>query len=405
MARRRRNYDIIIVGGGMCGAAMALELQALGLNIAMIECQPPQARPGLPERVIALSHGSRCHLDALGVWPDIRAQRAAPIRQVFVCEVDNRGMVQLHHRQAHVDALGYVVENAHILSAMRAHLKENVDTYCPASVQEIGLADDVMHVHIRDAGGEKHLKCALLVGADGTNSQIRRMAGIGTLGWDHNRFGIVASVTPAKPHAYIAYECFRTSGPLALLPLDEERFSIVWTQTPEEAARCLVMPDTVFLRSLNRAMGERLRAKCGGIVKTGPRACFPFELRQATARTAARLALIGNAVHTLHPVAGQGLNLGLRDVRALGGAVRAAVEGGRDVGGRIVLETYADARCMDNAAVVAFTEGLNAVFNNDLAPVRFVRGWGLQVMQRLPIARNWLMRHAAGLSQMQGQGT
>jgi len=404
MAGRRRNYDVIIVGGGMCGIAMALELQELGLNIAVIEHQPLQAEPGLPERVIALSYGSRCHLDALGVWPDIRESGATPIRQVYVCEAGNRGVVQLHHRQARIDALGYVVENAHVLSGMSAHLKKHVDVYCPARVREIDLADDAAHVCIRDKGGEKRLKCALLIGADGTNSQIRRMAGIGTLGWDHNRFGIVASVTPETAHAGIAYECFRPGGPLALLPLDERRFSIVWTQTPEEAARSLAMPDTAFLSSLNRALGDALRTRLGSICETGPRACFPFELRQAVWRTATRLALIGNAAHTLHPVAGQGLNLGLRDVRALAVAVQEAVQSGRDVGGRIVLEAYADARCMDNAAVVAFTEGLNAVFNNTLAPVRFARGWGLEVMQRLPVAGNWLMRQAAGLSQMQEQG-
>jgi len=401
MAGRRRNYDIIVVGGGMCGASLALEMHALGLKVAIIEMQLPQADPGKPERVIALSYGSRCHFDGMGVWHDIEAQGIAPIRQISVSEAENRGSVLFHHEQANIAELGYVVENANVLKALYTRLAGEVDIYCPASVKSIRLEEAAAHIIVRDSKSEKHLKCALLVAADGTNSQTRSMAGIGTVGWDHNRFGIVASTTPEKSHDNTAFECFRSSGPLALLPLDEKRFSIVWTLKPEEASRTLSMPDSMFLRSLSRAIGGDLRTRLGDMVETGPRACFPFELRQARQRTARRLALIGNAVHTLHPVAGQGLNLGLRDVRALSEAVAAAVRSKRDVGGYIVLEAYENARVIDNASVIGFTEGLNAVFNNKLAPVRFARGWGLEGMQRLPSLKNWLLRHAAGLSQMQ----
>ncbi len=390
----------MIVGGGMCGGALALEMQALGLKVALIEMQPPHTGPSQPERVIALSYGSRCHFDALGVWQDIKALGVAPIKQISVNEADNRGCVQLHHQQANIDALGYVVENAHVLKSLYKHLEGKVDMYCPASVRSMSLEDDAAHIIVRDSKREKRLKGSLVVAADGTNSQIRNMAGIGAFGWDHNRFGIVASVTPEKSHDHTAFECFRSSGPLALLPLDEKRFSIVWTLKPEEASRTLSMPDVMFLRRLSRAIGADLRGRLGDMVETGPRACFPFELRQARRRTAKRLALIGNAAHTLHPVAGQGLNLGMRDVRTLADAVGAAVRGRRDVGAMIVLEAYEGGRMADNASVIGFTEGLNALFNNELAPVRFARGWGLEGLQQLPSAKDWLLRHAAGLSQM-----
>jgi len=398
---KSKHYDIIIIGGGMCGGALALEMHALGLKAAIIEMQPPHTGATQPERVIALSYGSRCHFDSLGVWKDIDALGVAPIKQISVNEADNRGCVQLHHSEANIDALGYVVQNAHVLKGVYAHLEGKVDMYCPASVQSISLEDDAAHVCIRDAKGEKSLQGSLLVAADGTNSQIRSMAGIGTFGWDHNRFGIVASVRPEKPHEFTAFECFRSSGPLALLPLDEKRFSIVWTLKPEEASRTLSMPDIMFLRRLSRAIGADLRGRLGDMVETGSRACFPFELRQAKSRTAKRLALIGNAAHTLHPVAGQGLNLGMRDVRTLADAVGSAVRGKRDVGAMIVLEAYEGGRRADNASVIGFTEGLNAVFNNELAPVKFARGWGLEGLQQLPNVKDWLLRHAAGLSQMQ----
>jgi len=396
----QRHFDVVIVGGGLAGAALAITASRLGLGVALIEAQSTESFAcSLPERVIALSYGSRRHLHDLGVWEDIARQGAAPICKVHACEPGNRGEVGMHRGEADVEALGYVVQNAHVLSALYKAMPEGVRIFAPAQLQSLDVNDEHARVVIRLADGEITLHAALLVGADGTMSRVRKLSGIGSRGWDHNRFGLVASVTPKIPHHDVAHECFRAEGPLAFLPLDAGRYSIVWTLTPREAARIGELDDAAFLRWLEIAAGEEMRTHLGGFVEVGPRALFPFEYRVAESFTAQRVALIGNAAHTMHPVAGQGLNLGLRDVGSLHTALQRAVSGQRDIGAPVVLEEYAQQRSLDTTAVSVFTEGLNALFCNDLLPVKLARGMGMSGMDKLPALRRWLLRHAAGLAQ------
>jgi len=394
------SYDLIIVGGGLAGAALAMTASRQGLAVALIEAHGIDTFPNTqPERVIALSHGSHSHLEQLGVWQDIAKAGVGPIRKVHICEPGNRGEVGMHHGEANVEALGYVVQNEHILKALYKAMPKEVDVLAPARLQSLAVEADAVHAGIRQQDGERSLYARLLVGADGTMSRVRKLCGIGSRGWDHNRFGLVASVTPNVAHHDVAHECFCPAGPLAFLPLDADRYSLVWTLSPREASRIMTLDDADFMHELELAAGQEMQAHLGGFSEAGPRALFPFEYRVAEHFTSPRVALIGNAAHTMHPVAGQGLNLGLRDVTDLSEALRRAVAGGRDIGAPVVLEEYAQRRCLDTASVSAFTEGLNAVFCANLLPAKLARGLGMAGLDRLPALRKWLLKRAAGMAQ------
>jgi len=393
-------YDIVIAGGGVAGYAMALALKDTGLKVAVIEASPHANRNdsvSLPERVVALSSGSSRLLERLGIWSQIMDHVAA-IEKIYVSEPGQGGMVYMDRDQSGRDALGYVLELPLLVQTLFEQVCQQADVYCPALVT--GMVQDEGRVRVRYKGKEREqeIQAALVIGADGTYSQIRNMAGISSLGWDHNRFGLVASVRPQQPHAGAAFECFRDSGPLALLPLDDERCTIVWVLGPEAACRQMDMDDDRFLASLNRAIGSVAGNHLGRILETGPRACFPLQLRLAKRLTGQRLALIGNAAHTLHPVAGQGLNLGLRDVDILADILSRATKAGRDAGQRIVLAEYCDRRRLDHVALAGFTEGLNALFGNQCPPLRLLRGLGLSGLQKISPARDWLLRQAAGIA-------
>jgi len=394
-----QTYDIVIVGGGVAGNAMALSLKDAGLRVAVIEATPPAGihSDSDPERTVALSYGSSCYLDRLGVWSKVRGG-AARIEKVYISEPGHRGVVCMDRRQSGTEALGYVLELPLLVHILCGQVSQHTDVFCPARVTGMRQNPNRVHLRFRHEQKEQEISASLVIGADGTHSRIRGWAGIPSLGWDHNRFGLVASVRPQRPHAGAAFECFRAPGPLAFLPLDDKRCTIVWTLGPEGASRHMDMDDERFLASLSRAAGSVARTHLGRMLETGPRACFPLEFRQAGRFTSGRAALIGNAAHTIHPVAGQGLNLGLRDVETMADVLHRAVKAGRDAGEGIVLEEYADRRRLDTVAVSAFTEGLNAVFGNQCSPLRLLRGLGLDGLQRVPTARGWLMRRVSGLA-------
>jgi len=398
---KARKYDLVIAGGGLAGAALAIAVSRRGLSVALVEAHAVDAfASGEPERVIALSFGSRAYMERLGVWNAIEALGATPIRRVRIAEPGNRGEVRMHHAESGVDALGYVVRNAHVLRALYAVMPDNIRVIAPARVRSLGYGDDLVRISALRDGKAVRLSGRLLVGADGTNSQIRRLCGITSIGWEHNRFGLVASVHTEMARRNAAYECFRASGPLAFLPMEDHCCSIVWTLKPREASRIMAMDDVAFLRELQAAAGKEIRNRLGRFSSASARACFPFEFRMAACLTAPRMALIGNAAHTVHPVAGQGLNLGLRDVAALDDILGRTIACKRDIGAPIVLEEYRQRRRPDNLAVAAFTEGLNTIFSNEFLPMKLARGAGLLAMQQISPVRSWLMHRAAGLARM-----
>jgi len=404
------DFDVVIVGGGAVGATLALELDQLGYRVAVIELRAPSFASTDPERVIALNYGSRCHLDSLGVWTDVMAGGVGDIRHIVVTEPGNRGRVDLDaadaaHARPDMRELGYVVEMGKLLEPIYQCLQaSSVELIAPASVVSFDVQAQQVSIQLRRGDQLSGITSALLVGADGTHSQIRRLAGIGVLGWDYNRFGLVASVASANGHGNTAHECFRSAGPLAFLPLADERFSIVWAATPGEATQLLAMDDEQFIAALEHAAGEATINQIGAITSTSRRASFPLELTIANTFARPRLALVGNAAHTVHPVGGQGMNLGLRDVVALVEVLDGALAH-RDPGQSIIMQAYAEKRRADVMAVAGFTESMVHVFGSSVPGVKWLRGMGLETLPRVKALSDLLLQQASGLGQMQDQQT
>ncbi|MBN4082403.1 FAD-dependent monooxygenase [Mariprofundus ferrooxydans] len=399
MNQQQKDFDIVIVGGGVIGGVLALQLAQQGHRVAIIEALLHGMGKTDPERVVALSHGSRCYLEELGLWQDIAVAGAGMIRHIEVREPNNRGLVQMDAAEAGVDALGYVVEIADVVRPVYAALEGKVTWFRPARVVSFQHEHDGVSISLSHDGEVQNITASLLVAADGTNSQIRRMAGIGTHGWDHNRFGLVASVRCERTHAETAYECFRSSGPLAFLPLSDDRFSIVWALAPQEAVRMMDLSDKMFLKRLQHAADESVLPRSGRFESLGKRACFPLELRIAKEYARSRIALVGNAAHTVHPVAGQGMNLGLRDVIDLLAVLDSSLAK-KDAGNPLLLSAYAEKRRTDVLSVGGFTESMLASFTNDSDWIRLLRGQVLGLMQTCKPLKDELLQHAAGLTHL-----
>lgn len=401
-------FDVVIAGGGAIGATLALELSHLNFSVALVERTQLSFASTSPERVIALNHGSRMHLERLGIWQRIDPARLGQIRHIAVTEPGNRGRVDMDVNDApELSDLGYVVEMGVLLAPMYEMLDEaGIALISPAAVAGFTNDDDAVRIRVAGADGEQEIDARLLVAADGTHSPLRRMAGIETFGWDYNRFGIVASLTCERSHGEVAHECFRSSGPLAFLPLGDAssdgRYSIVWAVSPGEAAHILELDDEAFMQAVARSAGSTVMDHLGAIRATSPRASFPFELTIAKAYSAPRLALVGNAAHTIHPVAGQGMNLGLRDVATLA-AVLDSELGRNDPGQTIMMQAYAEQRRLDIAAVAGFTESMVHLFGSSVPGVKWLRGIGLEKLGLARSLQDLLLRQASGLGQMEGR--
>lgn len=399
------DFDIIIIGGGAVGLAAALELDALHYRVAVIERFEPRFSPSNPERIIALNYGSRCHLERLNCWPGVKANGVGDIRHIVVTEPGNRGRVDLdavdaQYEMPHMQELGYVVEMGALLQPMYEKLEQSsVTLFSSAKVDAMNVSDHRVDVAISIGDESKNLTASLLVGADGTNSQIRRMAGIELYGWDYNRFAIVASVSCENGHNDTAYECFRNSGPLAFLPMADDRFSIVWAAKPGEATQLLSMSDESFMVALQRAAGPVTIDRIGAITGTSKRASYPLELSVAKQFSQPRIALIGNAAHTVHPVAGQGMNLGLRDVISLVEMLDGELAR-TDPGQSIMMQGYGEKRRADVMAVAGFTESMVHGFGSTAPGAKWLRGLALDKLPAAPTLQGILLKQASGIGQM-----
>lgn len=402
------DFDVVIVGGGAVGATLALALARLEYRVAIIERFTPTFSSSNPERVVALNYGSRYFLERLGIWPGVAEQGTGDIRHIVVSEPGNTGRVDLdvsdaRNEAAEMQELGYVVEMGLLLKPMYDLLEaSSVHLFSETRLQQFNVSADGVAIELQSGEQTTHVKAALLVGADGTHSQIRRMAGIELFGWDYNRFGLVASVTCEHGHQHTAHECFRKSGPLAFLPLADGRYSIVWAASPAEAAQLLSMSDKTFISALQRAAGSMTIEQIGTITATSKRASYPLELSVAKQFTASRIALLGNAAHTIHPVAGQGMNLGFRDVEALVEILDGELAH-NDPGQSIILQGYADKRRADVMAVAGFTESMSHIFGSEVPGVKWLRAMGLDKLPAAPTLSGLLLKQASGVGQMQNQ--
>tara|TARA_R110000751_G_scaffold7942_2_gene32237 strand:+ start:21041 stop:22327 length:1287 start_codon:yes stop_codon:yes gene_type:complete len=386
------HFDVIILGGGLAGASMAMALAHGGLRSVVIDRENPQTLLAANHdgRTCAIAAASRAVLDVTGVWQYMQAD-AQPISDIRIA--DGKSPLYLHydHRDVGSEALGYIVENRVTRQALYRAMDENdlVTLIAPASVATIARTSANMVLTLDDG---RHVCAPLAIGAEGRNSLLRKWAGIKTYSWQYDQSAIVCTVKHERPHHGVAVEHFLPAGPFAILPMTENRSSIVWTESTAMANYLVGQSEDVFVDELH----QRFDGYLGDLDVIGPRFCYPLGLQHAYQYCDARLALIGDAAHGMHPIAGQGLNMGIRDVAALAEILINARRLGRDIGMQDVLAEYEQWRRFDNTVMLAVTDVTNRLFSNDLAPVRFARDAGLAVVQKMTPLKRTFMSHAMG---------
>jgi 2-octaprenyl-6-methoxyphenol hydroxylase len=388
--------DIAIVGGGMVGASLAVALEGLGLRIALIEAvaHDSVSQPSFDERTTALSNGSRRILDTLGVWSRV-ASAATPIRKIHVSDQGRFGFARIDAAEQGLDAMGYVVPNRSLGAALWASLanNENLYVYCPAEVLGVTPGADVVTLDVVAGAVQTTLVARLVVAADGIQSAVRGAFGVAADVHDYRQTAVITTVLPQRFHDYIAYERFTQSGPLALLPLSDGRCTLVLTLEPKLAESALSWSDHEFLAEVQRRFGFRL----GRFLKVGRRVPYPLSLSRANQTSAGRCVIVGNAAQGLHPVAGMGFNLGLRDVASLAELVAEQLRGGaHDLGEAAMLARYDAWRAADRGGIISFTDGLVRLFSSPLGAAQRIRNLGLLAFDVLPPAKAALSRLSTG---------
>ncbi|MEG5265129.1 2-octaprenyl-3-methyl-6-methoxy-1,4-benzoquinol hydroxylase [Pseudomonas sp. JDS28PS106] len=392
--------DVLIVGAGMVGSALALALRDSGLNIVVLDGGSVSVKPFDPQsafepRVSALSAASQRILQRLQAWDGIASRRISPYAQMHVWDGSGTGHIQFSASSVHADVLGHIVENRVVQDALLDRLHES----------DIGLLGNARLEQMRHSGDDwlltladgRQFRAPLVIAADGGNSAVRRLTGTPTREWDYMHHAIVTSVRCAESHDRTAWQRFTDDGPLAFLPLergDEHWCSIVWSVTPLQAERLMALDDERFCEALEQAFEGRL----GQVIAADPRLCVPLRQRHAKRYVAQGLALIGDAAHTIHPLAGQGVNLGFLDAAVLAEVLQHAVSRGENVADARVLSRYERRRMPHNLALMAAMEGFERLFQTDRLPVRWLRNTGLKVVNRLPEAKALFVREALGLS-------
>ena len=397
--RENDQYDVIIAGGGFVGMTLALALAALapkGFCVALIDAEPPQ-KDKVDARASALSAASKGLLSVLGIWPEL-AGDAQPIASIDITDSSLNAPLRPHflgfdddHRPGESGA--YMVENADLARALSAAVTREpaIAVFAPDSVT--GFSARPFAIEVERANGDA-ASAKLLVAADGKRSRLREAAHIKCVSWSYPQLGIVTAVKHEKPHRGKAVQHFLPGGPFAILPLKGNCSSIVWTEDKATGNAIMAADEASFLAELAKRFGTKL----GAIVLAGPRQSFPLDFQVARRFVAERLALVGDAAHAVHPLAGQGLNIGFRDVAALTEIVVEGARLGLDIGASGLLERYERWRRFDSAFSATVIDGLNRLFSNDNAPLRALRDLGLGVVDRAPWLKRALVREAAGFS-------
>ncbi|HEY0635125.1 MAG TPA: 2-octaprenyl-6-methoxyphenyl hydroxylase [Gammaproteobacteria bacterium] len=402
------NYDLLIIGGGMVGASLAHALRDLELRIGIVEAVALEenSQPSYDARAIALSQGSKRIFEAMGVWAAMVEQGVSPITRIHVSDRGHFGAARLDAAEEHVDALGYVVEAGVIGAVLAASLKSlpNVEVICPATLKGLASEADSASVTIERDGVLSELRARLVVAADGTRSTARELVGARTFKLGYGQSAIIANIITDQPHNHRAFERFTDTGPLALLPntapsgypqreVGERRWSLVWTARDAEVEAILALDEAAFIERLQARLGHR----AGHVLACGPRRAYPLLLQYVRDHVRERLAFIGNAAHAMHPVGGQGFNLGLRDVAVLAEVLANAVQRGDDIGSLAALHEYSAWRRPDYIRTLFFTDSLARSFSTKFTPLVVARDLGLMAMDLLPPARKLFARQAMGL--------
>jgi 2-octaprenyl-6-methoxyphenol hydroxylase len=399
-----QDADVLIVGGGMVGATLALALKSGGLEPLLLEraAMPAQLEPTFDGRASAVAFSCFRQWRAIGVGQQLEplAQR---IEQILVTDGRAPGAAPgfglkafLRFDAAEIadrsegEPLGYMLENRHIRAGLAEALEAaGVRVVAPAAVRSLDPGPGAARLTLEDG---TVFTAPLVVGADGKGSFVRRAAKIGAIGWPYRQAGVVATVQLERPHGGVAHEYFLPSGPFAILPLTEDRASLVWTEQTRRAEALMAASPEAFGAHLQRRFGEFV----GAATEAGPRFVYPLGLSLAERMTTHRIALIGDAAHGIHPIAGQGLNLGLKDIAALAKVVVDAARLGEDIGSEAVLERYARWRRFDNVVLAAGTDVFNRLFSNDHPAIRLARGLGMAAVNRIAPARRFFMQEAGG---------
>jgi len=390
MTTNKPHFDIVIAGGGLSGALSALALSQLkhsngeSLSIAIIEANPilTDAKLTFDSRVLALSHQSATYLDSLHVWSEL-ANDAAPIENIHISDRGYYGKARLSANDHQVPALGYVIEMARIGQVLINALKKlaNITWLCPETIQTIEWQRTHVDILLDSA---QQVSASLVLGCDGAQSQIRQQANINSTHKPYEQSALIANVLMSKVHENRAFERFTEFGPIAMLPLTDDveankRCSLVWTLPPEQAKLTAQLSDSEFKQALEQAFGSWL----GTVVQVGKREVYPLNLVRADEQIFHRTALIGNAAHAIHPIAGQGFNLGLRDVETLVMFVGEAIADEENVASLNLLTNYAAKRKVDHDQVITLTDSLVTLFSNHLPPLVVGRNIGLKVLNYL----------------------
>ena len=410
-------FDVLIVGAGMVGASLACALgdkncaANRNLKVGIIESNDGFLRGEFTAdgRASAIAYGSSQIWQHIGVWGGMQRRGVTPMHMIQVSEGDLPNPVQLRREDVGQEALGYIVENAVTLASLWEFAREcrNIELICPAKILDIEILDvksgcdrNCMRVKISSEIGDQYLETKLLVGADGGRSQVRQMAKIGISERLYEQTCIVTTIKSENPHQNFAYERFQSSGPFAILPLGSDRSCVVWTATKEETPDLLALDEVTFLQELTKRFGLPLMQKLGKIsLISRTRANYVPRWMHSKTYVQPRLALIGDAAHTTHPIAGQGMNLGIRDVNALANVLKAAHQNNEDLGAIAVLKRYEAKRKWDNLGVIWLTDISNRLFSNHNWLFKALRRLGLLILQ-ISALKRILMHFMMGLHQV-----
>lgn len=393
--------DVLIVGAGMVGSALALALHHSGLEILLLDGGPLTVKPHDPDapfepRVSALSAASQRILERLGAWQGISQRRLSPYSDMRVWDGSGTGQIHFSAASVHARVLGHIVENRVIQDGLLERLHDSdVGLLANARLEQMRRSGDEWLLTLADG---RSLRAPLVVAADGAQSAVRRLTGCPTREWDYLHNAIVTSVRCSQPHQATAWQRFTDHGPLAFLPLlrdgQQDWCSIVWSITPEQAEKAMAMDDHAFCQALGAAFEGRL----GTVLQADPRVCVPLRQRHAKRYVAEGLALIGDAAHTIHPLAGQGVNLGFLDAAVLAEELQHASDRGERLADERVLSRYERRRMPHNLALMAAMEGFERLFQADPLPLRWLRNSGLKLVEQIPDAKALFVRQALGLS-------
>ena len=395
-------FDLIIIGGGLAGASLACALknidENLSLKIAVVEAYELNAKqqPSYDDRTVALSYGSRCIFETIGLWPAL-AEHAEAIDTIHISDRGHFGVTRLTREQEGVDALGYVLENKRIgetlYKAIADASADNITLFCPAEIIALQQDDAQVSVSVLMQGEKKLISGKLLVAADGNNSAVMKLLSIGNSRKNYQQTALITNVTPGKKHNNVAYERFTDTGPLALLPMQSNRCSVVWTLSPAQAEELSALDDEAFLVQLQQRFGFRL----GQFKKVGLRQSYPLFLQAATQMVHGRVVVIGNAAHSLHPVAGQGFNLALRDIAILSELIIDNMRSAKDIGEQAMLQEYVRLREQDIKRVYRFTDTLVKTFSNNITALAHLRSVALLMVDVLPDIKHQLATQSMGM--------